>query len=114
MMTKDFEFYHGVVFARILHATKRQVSIKLFPSPSNASYIVDNSIGLYIKHSTKRLTPWHFTFKREHQAELELMKSQCNSIFLILVCHDDGIVCLDESELKQILDEQHDPIEWMR
>lgn len=112
-MIKEFEFFHGLVFARILHGTQRPLSIKPFPSSTNASYVVNEKIGIYIKYSSKRITPWRFTFKKEHQEEINLMKKELKEVFLILVCNDDGIVCLSYSELKQILDEQHQSIEWI-
>lgn len=112
-MINDFEFFHGVVFARILHGTQRSLSVKPFQSVSNASYVVNETIGIYIKHSAKRMTPWRFTFKKEHQKEIDLLKSNFKNVFLILVCNDDGVVCLSYSELKRILDTQHDPIEWI-
>jgi hypothetical protein len=112
-MIKDFEFFHGVVFARILHGTQRPLSIRPFQSVSNASYVVNNSVGIYIKYSSKRMTPWRFTFMKEHQVEIDLMKSSFKNVFLVLVCNDDGVVCLSYLELKKILDNQHDPIEWI-
>ena len=112
-MIKDFEFFHGLVFTRIVHGTKTAVSFRPFKSESNASYVVNDEIGIYIKYSAKRMTPWRFTFMKEHQQEIDLMKTSCNSVFLLLVCNDDGIVCVSYQELKQLLDNQHDPIEWI-
>jgi hypothetical protein len=112
-MIKAFEFYHGLVFARILHGTQCPISIRPFHSVSNASYVVNDAIGIYIKYSTKRMTPWRFTFLKEHQAEIDLLKTNFKNVFLVLVCNDDGVVCLDYLELKQILDNQLDPIEWI-
>jgi len=112
-MIKEFEFFHGLVFARILHATQRPLSLKPFKSVSNSSYVVNDNIGVYIKYSSKRMTPWRFTFRPEHQEEIDLMKASFKSVFLLLVCNDDGVVCLSYSELKQILDNQHNPIEWI-
>lgn len=112
-MIKDFEFFHGLVFARILHATQRSLSLRPFQSLSNCSYIVNETIGIYIKYSSKRMTPWRFTFLKEHQDEIELMRNDGLKVYLVLVCNDDGIVCLNHSELKQILDSQHAPIEWI-
>jgi hypothetical protein len=74
---------------------------------------VNKEIGVYIKYSTKRMTPWNFTLLKEHQDEIESMKGHLKKVFLLLVCNDDGIVCLSYSELKQILDEQHAPVEWI-
>lgn len=112
-MIREFEFYHGLVFARILHGTKRPVSIRSFQAVSNASYIVNDAIGIYIKYSSKRMTPWRFTFRAEHQQEIDLMKANFKKVFLVLVCSDDGVVCLNSSELQQLLDNQHKPIEWI-
>lgn len=112
-MIREFEFYHGLVFARILHSIQRPLSIQPYASPSNSSYVINDSIGVYVKYSTKRLTPWRFSFRKEHQDEIYEMKSVYGRVFLVLVCSDDGIVCLSYEELKQILDEQHDPTEWV-
>jgi hypothetical protein len=60
------------------------------------------------------MTPWTFTFAKQHQDEILQMKQELRDVFLLLVCNDDGIVCLSYSELKQILDDQHAPIEWIR
>jgi hypothetical protein len=112
-MIKEFEFYHGLVFARILHSLQRPLSIESYHSPSNASYVISGDVGLYIKYSTKRMTPWRFSFKKEHQEEIAEMRAKYGRVFLVLVCSDDGIVCLSYEELKKILDEHHDPVEWV-
>ena len=112
-MIKEFEFFHGLVFARIIHHTQRPLFVQTFQSLSNSSYVLNETIGIYIKYSTKRMTPWRFTFRREHKDEIDLMKATFRNVFLLLVCNDDGIVCLSYSELKEILDNQHDPIEWI-
>ena len=112
-MIKEFEFYHGIVFARMVHATQKQVSIKPFPSPDNSSYVINDKVGIYIKYSTKRLSPWRFSFQKRHQDEILEMKNKIGEVFLLLVCNDDGIVAISFEELKQILNEQHDPIKWI-
>lgn len=112
-MIKEFEFFHGLVFARILHGTQRPLVLKPFNTGSNAGYVLNDSIGIYIKYCSKRMTPWRFTFRTEHQAEIDLMRKNLADVFLLLVCNDDGVVCLSHAELKQLLDDQHDPIEWI-
>ena len=111
-MLKEFEFYHGVVLSRLVHGSV-PIQINTYPTDSNASYVLDNSTGLYIKHSTKRMTPWRFSFQKKHQNEIYEMRKKFSEIFLILVCGDDGIVTLSYKELKKILDEQHDEVEWI-
>lgn len=112
-MINEFEFFHGVVFARLLHGTQQTISVRTFQSVSNASYVVNNDVGIYIKYSTKRMTPWRFTFHKIHQEEFDALNSRFPRVFLLLVCNDDGVVCLSYPEVKKILDNQHDPIEWI-
>lgn len=112
-MIKEFEFYHGAVLANLLHGSGQSITIEPFPSESNASYVVNKSIGLFIKHSAKRMSPWRFSFAQEHQDEILDMKNKLGEVFLLLVCGEDGIVPLNFFELKEILNETHDPVEWI-
>lgn len=112
-MLKEFEFFHGVVFARILHGGNAPVSIKSYPTSDNASYVVNDNAGIYIKYSSKRMSPWRFSFQKEHQDEILDMKNRFGEIYTVLVCNDDGIVCLNFDELKEVLDKQHDAVEWV-
>lgn len=41
------------------------------------------------------------------------MKNDLEQVFLILVCGDDGIVVLSFEEVKQILDDSHNHMEWI-
>src|SRR5579863_6565439 len=112
-MIKEFECFHGLVFARMLHGTQRPLSIRPFQSVSNASYVVNDTIGIYIKYSAKRMTPWRFTFMKDHREEIALLRSKVKKVFLVLVCNDDGVVCLDSSELTKVLYKQGDATEWI-
>jgi hypothetical protein len=111
-MIKEFEFYHGVVFTKLIHQVEN-ISIKVFPTGSNASYVINDAVGLYIKHCTKRMSPWRFSFKKEHQDEILDMKNKLSDVFLILICGDDGIVTINFNDLKKILDETHGEVEWI-
>jgi len=113
-MIKEFEQYHGAVFSRLLHKSPKTITIRTYPSHSNASYILDEKVGLYIKHSTKRLSPWSFTFQKTHQDEILEMKNTFEEVFVVFVCYTDGIVCLSFAELKLILDQCHEEVEWVR
>jgi hypothetical protein len=113
-MIRDFEKYHGAVLTRLVHALPG-VTLELYPGlGGNSAYVIDKCVGLYIKYSTKRLTPWTFTFMKDQQDEIHEMASVLDQIFIALVCHDDGIACLSHKELKSILDEVYDPAEWVR
>jgi hypothetical protein len=41
------------------------------------------------------------------------MKRNVGAVFLLLVCNEDGVVVLTFDELKQILDEDHETVEWI-
>ncbi len=102
-MNKEFEFYHGVVFTKLLHQANLDFNLKLYSETSNASYVINNQIGLYIKHSTKRITPWTFNMQTEHKEEFNKMIENLKDVFLVLVCGDDGIVTLRSNDLWTII-----------
>ncbi len=112
-MIKEFEFYHGVTFTKLIHSSIGKVSIRPFPTDGNSSYILNENIGLYIKYSSKRMTPWRFSMQKDHQDELLLMKNNLSEVFLLLVCGEDGIVTLSFDEVKQILNDAHGDVEWI-
>jgi|SRR5579863_4662518 len=112
-MINEFEFYHGVAFARMLHSTQRELAIKLYSTSENAAYVVDGSIGVYIKYSSKRLSPWRFSFQKRHQEKISEMKQNLGKVFLLLVCNEDGVVVLSFDELKQVLNEIVGETEWI-
>ena len=113
-MIKEFEVYHGVVFSKLIHDLQATISIKPYLATSNASYVLNEKVGIYIKYSSKRLTPWQFSFKKEHQDEIKCMANSLNKVFLLLVCGRDGVLTLSYEELKTILDENHGQMEWIR
>jgi hypothetical protein len=113
-MIKEFEFFHGVVLSRLVHASPNQIEIKSYPTSSNSSYVLNNKIGLFVKYSTRRMSPWSFSFKKAHQEEILLMSKSMELVFILLVCNDDGIVCLNYDEFKLVLDEHFDESESIR
>lgn len=112
-MVNEFDTYHGIVFSSIIRGASRRISFETYPSVDKASYLLDDKLGLYIKYSTKRMSPWQFSFLRRHQDEIAEMKVLIGRVVLALVCRNEGIVGLTFSELKNILDEQHEENEWI-
>ena len=105
-MSHEFEFYHGVALCRIVHNSPH-AAIELYSENGNSSYIVNNNIGIYVKYSTKRMSPWQFTFAKNHCEELFEMIRCLRAVFLVLVCKDNGIVCLSSEEVRVLLDDTH-------
>lgn len=102
-MSYEFEFYHGVALCKIIHNAPYTM-IKLYSGSSNSSYVINNNIGIFIKYSTKRMSPWQFTFTRKHIDELFEMIQKLKDVYLVLVCKDNGIVCLTSEEIKVLID----------
>ena len=109
---KEFEFYHGIVFAKMLHSHQNEIVIKSYPSSDNASYAINNKIGIYIKYCTKRLSPWSFSFNKRHKDELTVLAGIVGEVFLLLVCDDDGIVVLSAEDFNQIISSID--LDWIR
>ena len=65
--------------------------------------MLDAKVGLHIKHSTKRLNPWQFTFTPANAHELGLLQMSHADSFVVLVCHTDGMVCLTVDEVLSLL-----------
>ena len=108
-----FEFYHGAVLAKLLYKGT-ELKIKAFPSDGNCTFSINNKIGLYIKYSKKRMTPWVFTFKKKHQEEFQILSELHKKTFLALVCGDDGIACLEYDQFKKIFHTNVDDFEWIK
>jgi len=112
-MIRDIERYHGIVLARLIRADMAVNQIRSHPSIRSA-YVLNESVGLYVKYSTSRLSPWKFNFQLEHRSEIATLASEIGRLSVILVCGLDGIVALDEAEIVQLLGERDDPLEWVR
>ena len=102
-MSHEFEFYHGVALCKIIHNVPHATT-KLYSENSNSSYVLNKNIGIFIKYSTKRMSPWQFTFTRRHIDELFEMMQNLRAVFLVLVCKDNGVICLNSKEIKALID----------
>ena len=76
---QNFEFFHGAALIKIIHSGCFKI-VENF-SKSNAAYLIDEKIGLYIKYSQKRMSPWVFTFDKEHVKEIKDMNDLLSNIF---------------------------------
>ena len=102
MAINEYEFANGVVLNGLLKSGK-SIKITEFPTTSKNSFrLNDNKVGIYIKHSKKVISPWRFTFLKEHQEEFKAMGELCDNVFLILVCGKDGIASIKNNILKKV------------
>ena len=112
-MISEFEFFHGAVFARMLHATQQAITIAPWSALDNASYVLDGKKGIYIKYSTKRLSPWRFSFQGRHYEQIVKMRSDIGEVFVVLVCNGDGAVVLTFDEFQQVVKDDAEAVQWI-
>src|SRR5690242_19280481 len=110
---KEFEFYHGAVFAKLIHHSDQVLNLSLFPTGSNAAYVLNGTIGLYFKYSTKRMKPWTFTLQKEHLKEILEMSSKLERVYVILISGADGAVTLTLAETLQIVPSGQKESAWI-
>lgn len=113
-MIRTVEYYHGVVFARLCRQIVDEgVAIRAF-GIGRSAYVLDERVGLYVKYSEKRMSPWSFSFSRGHQEEIAELKAHQLEVFVAFVCGGDGVACLSSSELSRVLDDEFEDIEWVK
>jgi hypothetical protein len=102
-MTPEYQFFHGALLHEIIVSAGREIKIAL-PTQNGRrdAFIIEGKIGLLIKHSTARITPWNFSFTKEHLVELHALRSETKVCFVALVCGEDGFVCVRDVDLVNI------------
>lgn len=101
-MVKDYEKYHGIVFTRFVH-NLGEIKISSNINNDNSSYVLNDKIGLYLKLSKKRVTPWQFTFTCEHDSIINELLGGFQKGYVVLVCNNDGICCIKYTEYLQVI-----------
>ena len=96
----QFSLVVGWGIVRLIH-DERTSKIKLYSG--NHVYVINDSVCIYLKHSSKRLSPWNFTFLPEHIKEIQNIRRKINNLYTVLICNDDGICCLNFSEFSQLI-----------
>ena len=70
-MTSDYKLYQGAVFTELLDEIEKPLAIRVMREEGRlGSYVINNNVGLYIKHSAVRMSPWQFTFTKANALAL--------------------------------------------
>lgn len=122
------EKMHGAAILRLIGALSKdlpEANFSLRAGLSQSAYTIEGIVpatlgkgrraaaGLFIKLSNKRLSPWRYSFSREHQDEVLHLKQAHGETFIALIAGDDGIAAFDFSMLKEVLDNHHEDQEWI-
>ena len=114
-MIPEYKLYHGAAIAELVHELLSPVSIdELNESGRLSSYVLNSRVGLQIKHSTQRLTPWSFTFTPYNMSELLALRARFDAVFVVFVCETQGMACLSIEELLSVSDVGQSEQVWIR
>src|SRR5436853_7852252 len=114
-MLDEYEFYQGVVLRHLVVDIPRSISFSPFVREGRISaFVLDGKVGVYVKHSSKRMSPWRFSFTIEQAADLLDLEARYPNMFVVLVCETDGIVVLSAGELHQVVSFVETENAWLR
>lgn len=113
-MLDDYEFYQGVVLRRLVIETDYSTSFRPFVREGRTSaFVVNGGIGVYMKHSSKRMSPWRFTFTIDQAADLLDLEHKFPDSFVVFVCGTDGLVTLSFADLHRIVSFEDSENAWV-
>ena len=97
-MTYEFERYYGTVFTSLFEEVS-DVRIKKI-SDNDSAYILNDSLGLYIKHATARISPWSYSFRTNDFAVIDQLGIDTKEIAFGLVCGFQGVCLISSDDLR--------------
>jgi hypothetical protein len=102
-MTPEYQFYHGALLHELIINCPGAILIELADvSGRRNCYLIQGQVGLLIKHSSARLSPWTFSFSKDNFSELHDLRTRTRVCFVGLTCGDDGFVCVRDRDFVQI------------
>jgi hypothetical protein len=114
-MSDEYEFYQGVVLRQLVVHSELSIILRPFVRGGRINaFVINGKIGVFIKHSSKRMSPWRFTFNLDQVSDLLDLEAVCFDSFVVFVCGDDGLVTLDVASLHQIVSFQDTEHAWIR
>jgi hypothetical protein len=114
-MIGKYEHYHGAVLRELIVRSPGPLLIEKFDEAGRVNtYLLNGRTGLHIKHSSKRLPPWQFTFNRENLSELDNLIAAHPTSWLALVCGVDGVVSMNMAEFQALTNPTSDAARFIR
>jgi hypothetical protein len=113
-MLDEYEFYQGVVIQQLVVGSDFSLSFRPFLREGRiTAFVMNGRVGLYVKHSSKRMSPWRFTFTIEQAADLLDLEAKFSDSYVVFVCETDGLVTLPFSVLHDIVDFHQSDNAWV-
>ena len=103
-MFSDKDFFIGAMLWRlVLSAPRKNWSVGIVPGHSNVLLI--NGKHLCIKYSKARKGGvWQFTFTLAEMDKIMRLEEKHGECFVAMICHSDGVACLNMNECRQVID----------
>lgn len=92
------EFYWGAAIVRLLEHPHFSAVRK-----HEYGYVVNSSVFVFLKYSTKARSPWGFGLTNDELPRLISLASQYNRVVLGLICGGDGVCAVDWKQLISLL-----------
>lgn len=113
-MLDDYEFYQGAVLRKLVVEGDYSTTIRPFVREGRiTAFVVNGRIGVYVKHSSKRMSPWRYTFTIEQASDLLDLEQKYPDSFAVFVCGTDGIVTVSFADLHNIVSFQESENAWV-
>jgi hypothetical protein len=112
-MIPELDKYQGVVLKQLLAAHGKPIKVGVANIYGRVDAFSVEGAAIQIKHSSKRLSPWRFTYLPENLTELSDLSKTYDPVWAVLVCGQDGIVSLSLSEINSIVGGLG-PASWIR
>ena len=104
-MITDTAKSHGSFFSLLLDRLDVSISLRRLRDIGSGYYLINESVPICLKISSKRKGPWTFNFLRIHQETQEKLFRIYGELFICLICGKDGVVGLSMQEFRKILDD---------
>jgi hypothetical protein len=113
-MLDEYEFYQGVVLRQLAIESDYSISFRPFLREGRINaFVVNGRLGVYVKHSSKRMSPWRFSFNIEQAADLLDLEQRFPDSFVVFACGTDGLVTLSFADLHTIVSFQETENAWV-
>lgn len=114
-MSDRYEFYQGIVLRQLVVNSDSFLMMRSFVNEGRINaFVLSGKVGVFIKHSAKRMSPWPYTFTLDQASDLLDLEAKYSNSFVVFVCGDDGLVTLDVASLHKIVSFKESEKAWVR
>ena len=114
-MIDEYELHQGIVLRQVIVGANQPVRITPFNKRGRVNaFVLNEKIGVFIKHSSKRMSPWSFTFHLDQVSELRELETVHSLSFISFVCGKDGVATINVEMFHQLVGFDEEPQAWVR